>query len=62
MHEFYFILLYIFYLIIFNQCFFYFKLMHFNCKYSTSELYCHVSVVLMRQNAQVLLAHAAGAR
>eukprot|EP00731_Ephydatia_muelleri_P037118 Em0397g4a len=27
-----------------------------------NELYCHLSVVLMRQNAQVLLAHAAGAR
>ena len=27
-----------------------------------NELYCHLSVVLMRQNAQALLAHAAGAR
>ena len=27
-----------------------------------NELYCHLSVVLMRQNAQPLLAHAAGAR
>ena len=27
-----------------------------------NELYCHLSVVLMRQNAQVLLAHAAGTR
>ena len=25
-------------------------------------IYCHLSVVLMRQNAQALLAHAAGAR
>ena len=27
-----------------------------------NELYCHLSVVLMRQNAQALLAHAAVAR
>ena len=27
-----------------------------------NELYCHLSVVLMRQNAQALLGHAAGAR
>ena len=27
-----------------------------------NELYCHLSVVLMRQNAQALLAHAAGVR
>ena len=32
------------------------------CLAALNELFCHQSVVLMRQNAQVLLAHAAGAR
>ena len=33
-----------------------------SCLAALNELYCHLSVVLMRQNAQALLAHAAGAR
>eukprot|EP00731_Ephydatia_muelleri_P017793 Em0010g891a len=33
-----------------------------SCSAALNELYCHLSVVLMRQNAQALLAHAAGAR
>ena len=33
-----------------------------SCSAALNELYCHPSVVLMRQNAQALLAHAAGAR
>ena len=33
-----------------------------SCSAALNELYCRLSVVLMRQNAQALLAHAAGAR
>ena len=33
-----------------------------SCSAALNELYCHLSVVLMRQNARALLAHTAGAR
>ena len=33
-----------------------------SCSAALNELYCHLLVVLMRQNAQALLAHAAGVR